>query len=339
MKASVFTGVGNFKYKDIEISDLNPNDVLVKNMFCGVCGTDIHIFHGEPGSADVTPPVVLGHEYSGEIIKTGSAVTTLSIGDHVTIDPNIYCGKCEYCRNGKKQMCKSMEAIGVTRDGGFAEYSVVPESQAFIVDKTIPFEHAAMAEPLACCIHGIDLADIKVGDNVLIIGGGAIGLIIMQLAKMSGAAKVALSEPNEMRRLVASKIGADYTFNPVDESSVAEFYKFMPNGADVVIECAGSVSSVKSSVTFANKGANILLFSVPKPEATFELPLMDVFKKELTIKGSFVNPDTHLRAVELINSKAINFDDIITHTFPLDKLKEAIETQMSSDSLKVIVKL
>ena len=132
-------------------------------MVCGVCGTDVHIFHGEPGSADVNPPVVLGHEYSGEVVEVGEGVTALKPGDHVTVDPNIYCGECVYCRNGKKQLCETMQAVGVTRDGGFGEYSLVPAAQAFKLGDSVPYEAGAMAEPVACCLHGIDLAGIKAG--------------------------------------------------------------------------------------------------------------------------------------------------------------------------------
>lgn len=339
MKASVFTGKGNFDYTDIELPTLGEFDVLVKNIVCGVCGTDVHIFHGEAGSADVAPPVILGHEYSGIVEKVGGSVKSLKAGDHVTIDPNIYCGKCEYCRNGKKQLCEKMEALGVTRNGGFAEYSIVPEAQAFKLNDDVSFEDAAMTEPLACCLHGIDLAGIKPGNTVLIIGGGAIGLIMLQLARLSGAAKVFLSEPNEMRRNSGKSLGADIVFNPVDDESLKAFFHAAPNGADVVIECAGTIPSVKSAVDFANKGATILLFSVPAPDAEYALPLFDVYKKELTIKGSFVNPDTHFRAVELINNHVLNFKDIITHTYPLEKLADAINMQMNSESLKVIVKI
>ena len=186
MKASYFVGKGSFEVR--QAPELHPGagEVVVRNKFCGVCGTDVHIFHGEPGSADVNPPVVLGHEYSGEIVEVGEGVTDLQVGDHVTVDPNIYCGKCEHCRNGKKQLCESMEAIGVTRDGGFAEYSRIPASQAFKLDPAVPYEAAAMAEPLACCLHGIDLAGIKPGQKVCVIGGGAIGLIMVQRPSSPG---------------------------------------------------------------------------------------------------------------------------------------------------------
>lgn len=230
-----------------------------------------------------------------------------------------------------------MEAIGVTRDGGFAEYSLIPASQAFRLEPSVPWEYAAMAEPLACCLHGIDLAGIKAGQKVCVVGGGAIGLIMVQLAKLSGASKIVLSEPNEKRRQASLQLGADIAIDPTQPSWEESFCQAMGGHADVVIECVGNVPAVKSAFQFAGKGATILLFSVPKVDAAFDLPLFDVYKKELTIKGSFVNPDTHARAVALINSGKINFAPIITHHFTLDQLPEAIAMQMSSESIKVVV--
>ena len=293
----------------------------------------MHIYHGEPGSADVTPPVVLGHEYSGVVVEVGEGVTSLRPGDHVTVDPNIYCGKCEYCRTGKKQLCEHMEAIGVTRNGGFAQYSVVPESQAFLLSPELPLEFGAMAEPVACCLHGIDRAGIREGDTVCIVGGGAIGLIMVQLAKLAGAAKILLSEPNEKRRQAGLSLGADLAVDPTANGAVQAHAET----ADVVIECVGNLPAVESAFDYAKKGATVVLFSVPKVDARFELPLFDVYKKELTIRGSFVNPDTHSRAVALLNAGKLDFSHIITHRFPLAQMAEAIAMQMSDQSIKVVV--
>lgn len=337
MKASFFLGNKTFEVREMDKLCAGKGEVIVKNMACGVCGTDVHIYHGEPGSADVNPPVVLGHEYAGEVVEVGEGVTHLKVGDHVTIDPNIYCGECEYCRNGKKQLCESMQAVGVTRNGGFGEYSLVPGSQAFRLDPKVPFEAGAMAEPVACCLHGIDLAGIRPGSTVCIVGGGAIGLIMLQLAKLSGAACLVVSEPNAKRRNVALRLGADAVLDPASGDCESEFQKVLGSGADVVIECVGNTPAVKSAFHFAKKGATVVLFSVPKVDATFELPLFDVYKKELTIKGSFVNPDTHDRAVNLINSGKLDFSAIITHRFGLEELPEAIAMQMSSESIKVVV--
>lgn len=337
MKASRFLGNKTFAVADLPTPHAGPGELVLRNQVCGVCGTDVHIYHGEPGSADVNPPVVLGHEYSGEVVEVGEGVTGFAVGDHVTVDPNIYCGHCAYCQNGKKQLCPSMEAIGVTRDGGFAQYSLIPASQAFKLEPTVPWEAAAMAEPLACCLHGIDLAGIQVGDKVCVVGGGAIGLLMVQLAKLSGASQIVLSEPNEKRRQVGLQLGANAALDPTRPDAQEAFAQVLGGGANVVIECVGNVPAVKSAFQFAGKGATVLLFSVPKVDATFDLPLFDVYKKELTIKGSFVNPDTHARAVALINSGKVDFDPIITHRFTLDQLPEAIAMQMSDASIKVVV--
>ncbi len=333
MKANFFIGSGAFELREVEQPTPGPGEVVIKNMACGVCGTDVHIKNGEPGSADVTPPVVLGHEYAGEVVAVGSDVSSLAVGDHVTVDPNIYCGQCEYCQNGKKQLCETMQAVGVTQDGGFAQYSLVPASQAFLLNKDVSFESGAMAEPLACCLHGLDLAAIKPGQTVCVVGGGAIGLIMLQLAKLSGAARLLLSEPNEKRRQAAPRLGADLVIDPTNPAS----RQLAENSADVVIECVGNNPAVQSAFDFAKKGAVLVLFSVPKPEASFPLPLFDVYKKELTIKGSFVNPDTHARAVALINAGRVDFTPIITHRFPLSQLSEAVEAQRGSESIKVLV--
>ena len=337
MKASRFLGNKTFAVTDLPTPHAGPGELVLRNQVCGVCGTDVHIYHGEPGSADVNPPVVLGHEYSGEVVEVGEGVTGFAVGDHVTVDPNIYCGHCAYCQNGKKQLCPSMEAIGVTRDGGFAQYSRIPASQAFKLEPTVPWEAAAMAEPLACCLHGIDLAGIQVGDKVCVVGGGAIGLLMVQLAKLSGASQIVLSEPNEKRRQVGLQLGANAALDPTRPDAQEAFAQVLGGGANVVIECVGNVPAVKSAFQFAGKGATVLLFSVPKVDATFDLPLFDVYKKELTIKGSFVNPDTLARAVALINSGKVDFDPIITHRFTLDQLPEAIAMQMSDASIKVVV--
>lgn len=333
MQAAYFLGNKTFEVRECPIPTPGPGEVVIANKACGVCGTDVHIYHGEPGSADVTPPVVLGHEYAGEVTAVGEGVTALQVGDHVTVDPNIYCGQCEYCQNGKKQLCESMQAIGVTRDGGFAQYSVVPVSQAFKLSPGLPYEWGAMAEPVACCLHGIDIAGIRPGDTVCIVGGGAIGLIMLQLSKLSGAAQLIVSEPNAKRREAALQLGASRAIDPTDPQQ----RQSMLSAADVVIECVGNTPAVQSAFDFAKKGATLVLFSVPKVDAAFPLPLFDVYKKELTIKGSFVNPDTHYRAVQLLNAGKLDFAPIITHRFPLTQMPEAIAEQMGSGSIKVVV--
>ncbi len=340
MKASFFLGAGEhaFEVRELQLPPLAPDEVMVKVMSCGICGTDVHIYHGEEGSAQVTPPVVLGHEFSGIVAETGSAVTALRVGDHVTIDPNIYCGECVPCRTGKKQNCEHLSAIGVTRNGGFGEACICPQAQCLKVNDDVDFDEAAMTEPLACILHGIDLAGIRIGDTVCVIGGGTIGQIMIQLARLSGAASVILSEPVAMRRQMGLRLGADAAVDPAagDISAQLEEITGRP-GADVVIECAGNEEAAKQAIAAAGLGATVLFFSVPPVHAAVPLPLFQVFKKELKIIGSIINPDTHLRAVAMINSGRLRLKELVTHCYGLDRLEEAIRMQDSPDSVKVCI--
>lgn len=256
----------------------------------------------------------------------------------VTVDPNIYCGKCHYCQIGKKQLCTNLYAIGVNRNGGFAQYCAAPETQCYRLNPDVPLVYGAMTEPLACCIHGMDRLNLRMGDTVCVIGGGAIGLLMLQLAKLSGASKVIVSEPVAMRRKIAEQLGADLTVDPVNENLAEriESYLGVP-GVDAVIECVGNTIAVRQAFEAAKRGTTVLLFSVPKPDTTHPLDLMAVYQKELTVMGSMINPDTHARAAALINSGRIRLQEIITHSYPLPQLKDAILMQMSNESLKVVL--
>lgn len=341
MKGTFFLGAKEtpkFEVREMKFASLEPHQVLVENRACGICGTDVHIYHGEEGSAEVKPPVVLGHEFSGIVADIGSEVKGVKIGDHVTIDPNIYCGHCMPCRMGKKQNCENLFALGVNVNGGFAEYSVCPDTQCFKVSDDLDFDIAAMAEPLACAMHGIDQVRIVPGQVVLIVGGGAIGLLMVQLAKLSGASAVILSEPVEMRRNIGMEVGADAVIDPVHEDIAGRLYDICGRaGADIVIECVGKESAVVQAIEAAGFGAHILLFSVPAVNAAIQLPLFDIYKKELHIMGSMINPDTHQRAVNLLNSGRLKIKDLITHVYDLEHLDEAIHMQMSGESIKVVV--
>lgn len=338
MRGTYFLGDKAFECRSLTERELAPDEVLIRVAACGVCGTDVHIYHGDKGSAQVHPPVILGHELAGVIEKAGSGVTQVAVGDHVTVDPNRYCGQCHYCRIGKKQLCSHLHAIGVNQDGGFAEYCYVPQAQCYKLAPEVPLALGAMTEPLACCLHGIDRAGPHIGDTVCVIGGGAIGLMMVQLAKLSGASTVILSEPVALRREIGLSVGADYVVDPTHES----LKEYLSNalrleGADCVIECAGSTAATAQAFEAAKRGACLLLFSVPKVGSTYPLNLEDVYQKELTIMGSMINPDTHLRAVQLINSGRIQLAPLITHRFPVEQVKEAILMQMSNESIKVIV--
>lgn len=296
MKGTYFLGADapvKFETRDMQFGPLSPTDVLMRVHACGVCGTDVHIYKGEAGSAPVTPPVVLGHEFSGIVTAVGSAVTTCRPGDKIAADPNMYCGICRPCREGRKQNCEHLFALGVNTNGGFAEFCVLPQTQCFVLPEDADLDAAAMVEPLACAIHGIDQAGIRPGCNVLVIGGGAIGLLMVQLAKLSGAANVLLSEPVAVRRKIGAEVGADAVVDPIHESLPEKIRQvFGADGADTVIECVGNPQAALQAVESAGPGGTVLLFSVPKVGSTIPLPLMDIYKKNCT---STVRSSTRIR--------------------------------------------
>ena len=332
--------LGNQQIEIRQLPEMEPGEgqVLLKVCACGVCGTDVHIFEGGKGSAEVKPPVILGHEFSGFIEKIGPGVEGLKVGQLVTVDPNIYCGKCLPCRQGQKQMCHHMGAVGVNMDGGFADYCLAPYAQCVVVPENTDPELAAMAEPLACCLHGIDRAGIRPGENVLVIGGGTIGQIMLQLARLAGAAKVVLSEPVAKRRELAVELGADAAIDPLNENLNERLYEiFGSEGADVVIECVGNPRTSAQAIDAAARCGRILLFGVPHPEAILQTKMHPIFQKELTIMGSFVNPDTQSRAVALLASGQLKIKPLITHRYPIAQLEDAIKMQTSAESIKVLV--
>lgn len=338
MKAAVFHGNKKIVTEERELRALNEKEVLVRVKAAGICGTDVHIYHGEKGSAEVTPPVILGHEFAGIVEAVGEGVTLTKVGDHVALDPNMYCGSCLPCRMGRKQNCEHLYALGVNTDGGFAEYCIAPESQCFVVKPEVDFKVAAMAEPISCVVHGIDNAGIKAGQSVLVIGGGAIGLLMVQMAKISGASTVILSEPIEMRRKIGLEVGADATIDPTSEDVCEKIREILGReGADVVVECVGRPFAVEQAFKAAGFRGTVLIFSVPKVDDTAKLPLFDVYRKELNVVGSMINPDTFQRAVNLVNSGKLEIEKLITHSYDVEHLEDAILKQMSSDSIKVIL--
>ena len=217
MKSAVFYGKHDLRVEESAKPAVGRRDVLINVKACGVCGTDVHIYEGDKGAADVTPPTILGHEFAGVVEAVGSDVAGFKPGDRVCIDPNHPCGCCEPCRDGINHYCEHMTGYGTTVNGGFAEYCSVDMQQVYKLGDHTSFEQGAMTEPVACCLHGIDMCNIKPGSTVVVIGGGMIGLLMMQLAKNAGATKVVLLEPVESKREVALKLGADLAIDSIHE--------------------------------------------------------------------------------------------------------------------------
>ncbi|AKG35943.1 zinc-dependent alcohol dehydrogenase family protein [Paenibacillus durus] len=320
MRAAVFKGKHQMEVLDWKTKDLEPHEVRIRVESCGICGTDQHIYHGHPGSAAVDPPIVLGHELAGEVIELGSRVSNLKLGDRVSIDPNIYCGECEYCRSGRPHLCDHLQAIGVTRDGGMAEYCIVPAVNAYRIPNEMSYAEGAMVEPVGCVLHGLKKIDVRPVHTVLIIGGGFIGQLFLQLVKKQGAAKIIVSEPAVEKHERLLELGANEVVQPTSPETV----QYLMNIADVVIECVGRKESMELAIQAARKGGQILLFGVPSPDTLINVSPFSIFSKELSIKGSFINPFTHEEAISFIRQNIIRIEPLISHYFLLEDIPEVM---------------
>ncbi len=286
----------------------------------------------------MNPPLIPGHEFSGVVAKVGSAVTTVKEGDRVSGDPNDMCGECYFCKNAMQHFCTNNVGVGTTVDGGFAEYVIMREKQVYKFSDSLSFKEAAMAEPISCCLHGIDLCNIKPGCTVLVMGGGPIGMIMMQLAKNAGAARVIMSEPVEEKREQALKLGATKVINPIEEDVQAVLDAYCEN-VDVVIECVGNIHTQADAVKFAGKGATVMYFGLASPEESYPLKPDDVFKKELTITSSFINPYTFERAIRVLESGMIELESLITNVVPLDDIVDVFTKPEYRRAGKAMIKI
>ena len=214
MRAMVYRGVATLSAETRPLPVPAAGELLIRVAACGICGTDTHIYQGQPGAAEVKPPTILGHEFSGHVAAVGPAVEGFEPGMLVAVDPNDNCGACPACRDGRVHFCRAMRGIGTTVDGAFAEYVCVPAKQALRVPPGLDPLAAAMMEPVACCLHGIDRCQLRAGEAVAVIGAGMIGLIMLQLARLQGASHVVVIEPVAARRAQAEALGADLVLDP-----------------------------------------------------------------------------------------------------------------------------
>lgn len=321
MKSAVFYGKHDLRVEESPMPEVGEKDVLIEVKACGVCGTDVHIYEGDKGAADVTPPTILGHEFSGVIAAVGNQVTKYKAGDRVCIDPNCYCGSCDYCRNGLAHYCTDMIGYGTTVNGGFAQFCSVNERQVYLLGENTSFEQGAMAEPAACCLHGIDMCEIRPGSSVVVIGGGMIGLLMLQLARLAGASRIALVEPVESKRQVALKLGADLVIDPVNEDTKNKLKENGMTWVNTVIECVGKPATISQAIDIVGNTGVVMMFGLTKPDETISVKPFEVFQKEIVLKASYINPYTQKRALELIDSGRLDVSSMICDVCGLEELK------------------
>ncbi len=337
MKAMRLEATGRLFTREIDKPTPGLDELLVKVEACGVCGTDRHLFKGE---FPCTPPVTLGHEFSGIVEQLGAGVTGFAIGDRITGDPNIACGRCSHCVNGRVNLCRNLRAIGIHRDGGFADYVIVPQKQAFFLPADLDPMHGAFCEPLACCLHGIDLAEIKAGSSVVVLGGGVIGLLTVQLARLAGATTVILVTRQASRRSLAEDLGATASVDPAAGDVITQIAGetgLVPGGVDVVMECAGVGETVIQATKLVRPGGTAVILGVMPQGETIEIEPFDLLFREVKLVTSFLNPFTHRRAADLIASGTIEIDKLISRKISLDEAPDVVGNPPKPGEVKVLV--
>ena len=337
MKAGVFYSANDLRVEEILKPDPKAGEVLIRVKACGICGTDVHIFSGDKGCFPTPKGTVLGHEFSGIVEAVGEGVKDIKAGDRVCVDPNKLCNECYFCKSGIGHFCEEMTGIGTGVNGGFAEYCVVPKSQVYKIADTTTYEMAAMTEPVACCVHGIDMCNISAGDTVLVIGGGMIGMIMLQLAKLSGAGRLIMLEPVEAKREIAKKLGADYVIDPIDEDVKKTLSENNLDRISTVIECVGKTSTIEMAIDLAGKNSTVMMFGLTAPDDTITIKPFEIFEKEIVLKSSFINPYTQKRALELIDSGKIDVSSIVYACRPLESLPEILKDEKLRANGKFII--
>jgi len=334
MNAIMFDEVNKMRIVRKEIPVPSARQVLIKIKACGICGTDPHILHG---IYDASYPLVPGHEASGEIVAVGAECNQLKVGDRVAVDPNVSCGYCDFCHRGLVHLCKNQKPFGVFRDGGFAEYAVVEETHAYKIPDNMSYEEAALVEPTACALHGLQMSGVGPRSTVLLHGMGPMGLLNLQWMRAAGATTLIVSEPLEHRRALALELGADYAFDPTQCDLYEEVRKILPDGPDVIMDCSGIPALLEPAIMQVRKGGKVVFFGCCPLDAKISISPMYINDNEITICGSYNNPFTHDPAIQAIASGRINVKKLISHRFSIEEGMEAFAKFGQPDALKILV--
>ncbi len=335
MKAAVIETPGQVAVRDVAAPRPAPDEVIVSVALAGLCGTDMHIYAGE---LNYVYPIVPGHEVVGTIATVGKDVADLAPGMRVAFDPNIPCGQCHFCRRLRFNHCLNWQAIGVTRDGGFAEQVAVPAKVVYPIDD-LPFEQAVFIEPLSCVVYGLQRAAPAIGDRVLIFGAGPIGLLLMQVIRRAGAAQVVVTDPQEERLKLAAALGADATVPAGDAGEQASLlHEGATFGYDMVVDATGVPNVATQCFDYVTPGGKILLFGVCPEDATIPFSPFDLYRRDITVYGSFALNVTFGPAIELLRGGAVDVEPLISHRFPLEQFPQALEMARtrSEPTMKVV---
>ncbi len=337
MKAAVMRGIGNIAMEDYPDPITGPDQIKVKIVYCGLCGTDPENLEGRFGL--VSPeayeqPRILGHEASGTIAEIGKNIKgDYKIGQRVAMNFRSSCGACYYCRNGMEHFCQSAKEAS----GSFAEYAVYPESAIYPLTDDISLEVGSLLEPVSVAVHAIDQTRVRTGSTVAICGGGPIGLLCLQMALKAGAARTLLSEPIPEKRALAKKLGADVVIDPLQEDIIEAGKKFTDGrGFDTVIDASGNINAAKQCIYLADNRGTILWAAVYGKDVEIGVPPFLMYAKELTITSTFVSPYSFPRALAMLPK--LELKSLITDIVPLKEIKKAFELHKAGKSIKILIK-
>jgi 2-desacetyl-2-hydroxyethyl bacteriochlorophyllide A dehydrogenase len=315
MRAAVIKAPGEVEVSTVEDPTPGPRDVVVDVAACGICGTDLHILQGEFAP---TLPVVPGHEFAGEVVAVGTAVTELRAGERVAVDPSLFCNECYYCRRGQNNLCERWAAIGVTTAGGAAEFALAPVGNCVPLPDHVRVEDAALIEPLSCAVRGYDILRSPLATHVLIYGSGTMGLMMLELAKRTGAATVDVVDLNPERLATARQLGCTSAVTSADELE-------RPRGWDVVIDATGNERAIQDGLSRVGKAGTFLQFGVADYAARATIEPYRIYNQEITITGSMAVLHSYERAVELFAQGVIDPDVFISDRLPLERYPEALQ--------------
>ncbi|WP_413538461.1 zinc-dependent alcohol dehydrogenase family protein [Enterococcus malodoratus] len=330
MKAGYYVGDYTYEVRDIPENEPVEDQVKIRVAWCGLCGTDVHKFQGKNGASVVVPPIILGHECSGIVTAVGPECKYFKPGDRVACDPSYGCGKCSWCQQGFPNFC--LERHGVAK--GFSEYVYPPEQNVYPIADSLDLETAAFTEPLSCAIHGLDLIQIQSGKTVVMYGMGAIGSLMLQLIKYSGAGEIIVVEREAEKRELALKLGASLAVNDQEIEALSKELNI-----DYVVECIGLKQTMEQAIKIAGKNGKVLLFGLGDPEEPVSFNQFEAYTKELSIYTSFLNPHTSERAVKLLESGLLDTKSIISAELSLEEIGSELRALEYSRKGKVMVYL
>ena len=336
MKAVIIEKPGQVYVKEIQYPKPRKDEIIIQVKNCGICATDFHIYNGDfVGSY----PIVPGHEVSGTVVELGSDVSGLKVGTRVTVDPGIYCGACYFCKTNRGNHCQNWQALGVTRNGGFAEYMAVPYKNVYKIPNNMSFIEAAFVEPVSCIVYGLRKLKIINGDNVLIFGAGPIGLQMAQLIQHGNAASVTITDLKPTRLELAKTLGISKAILS-DDKLFQVLKDIAPLGFDVVIDATGVAKVAEVAISYSKKTGKIMFFGVCSPKDKIMISPFEVYKRDLEIYGSFALCYTFYPALDLINNKVLNVKRLVSDFICLDDLPMVLKSKkFKKDSMKIMLEI